>query len=232
MRSYYKVITSCIFVFCFVFGIFYVSSAPASLPVYQPAFSSAPTLIIDAGHGGEDGGAVSLSGVHESHINLQIAKRLDAALALLGYPTMMLRTTDTSLHDKNAVTIRQKKVSDLKNRVDTVSSYDNAILISIHQNTYPGSQYHGAQVFYSGADAKELAQAIQQAISTHADPSNNRQIKQIPGDIYLFKHISCPAVLVECGFLTNPREERMLRDVAYQNKLAATIGAACLNAIP
>lgn len=231
MRTY-KMWGFCTVTACILLGMLYVSISSESLSTFQPTFHPAPTLIIDAGHGGEDGGAVSLSGAYESNINLAIAKRLDGAFTLLGYPTIMLRTTDISLHENNAVTIRQKKVSDLKTRVKTVNSYDNAVLISIHQNSYPGSQYHGAQVFYSRSNCQELALAIQQAINNNVDSSNTRQIKQIPDNIYLFKHVSCPAILVECGFLTNPQEEKMLQDPSYQNKLAATICAAYLNALP
>ena len=197
------------------------------------AFSSndtgLPVLIIDPGHGGEDGGAVSLTGVCESHINLAIARRLDSALSLVGYPTQLLRQSDISLHDRGAVTIRQKKVSDLHNRADFVNRHDDAVLISIHQNSYPGARYSGAQVFYAPDDASNsLAEHIQNSLIQNLDPTNKRQIKQIPDNLYLFQHITCPAVLIECGFLTNPREEALLQQPDYQTKLAAIIAASYL----
>ena len=188
-----------------------------------------PILVIDPGHGGEDGGAVSLSGAHESDINLAIAKRMDAALGLIGYPSHMLRETDTSLHNEDAVTIRQKKVSDLHNRAASVSAHENAVLISIHQNSYPGSQYRGAQVFFRPDErSKSMAECMQQALVQYVDPTNHRIPKQVPKDIYLFNHITCPAILIECGFLTNPEEELLLQRPEYQTKLAVTIAASYL----
>ena len=192
-------------------------------------FRDVPTVVIDAGHGGEDGGAVSLSGVCESTINLAIAKRLDAAFCLVGCPTVMLRQSDVSLHSEDAVTLRQKKVSDLHNRAEAVSSLDDAVLISIHQNSYPGSRYSGAQVFFRPDErSKLLSEHIQTSLIQNVDPTNNRQIKQIPESIYLFNHISCPAVLIECGFLTNPGEEQLLQQPAYQTKLAVSIASSYL----
>lgn len=188
-----------------------------------------PTLIIDAGHGGEDGGAVSPSGALESRINLDIALRLDGILGLYGVPAVLLRDTDVSLHDKTAQTLRQKKVSDLHNRVEMVNAHKNAVLLSIHQNSYPDSRYHGAQVFFSPTDgSRELAQVLQEQLRDTLDPQNGRLEKQIPDTIYLMNHISCPAVLVECGFLTNPHEEARLRDGIYQTKLAAALAGGYL----
>lgn len=225
----YKVWLPCIAGLCLAICCMITIGRPKDIPAFQPLFSDLPVVMIDAGHGGEDGGAVSLTGVRESHINLSIAKRLDCAMTLLGYPTVMLRSEDISLHDDTAVTIRQKKVSDLKNRVQTVSAAENAVLISIHQNSYPGSQYHGAQVFYhNDARSQQLAQAVQQALVLYVDPDNKREIKQVSDSVYLFNHISCTAILVECGFLTNPQEEQLLRDGTYQNKLAVAIAAAAL----
>ncbi len=225
----YKVWLPCIAGLCLAFCCVITIGRPKDIPAFQPLFSDLPVVMIDAGHGGEDGGAVSLTGAYESHINLSIAKRLDCALTLLGYPTVMLRSDDVSLHDDTAVTIRQKKVSDLKNRVRTVTESDNTVLISVHQNSYPGSQYHGAQVFYhDDAQSQQLAKAVQQALILYVDPNNKREIKQVPDSVYLFKHITCTAILVECGFLTNPQEEQLLRNKTYQNKLAAAIASAFL----
>lgn len=187
------------------------------------------TVVIDAGHGGEDGGAVSLTGALESHINLAVAKRVDGVLGLYGVPARMLREGDISLHDKSAQTLRQKKYSDLHNRADMVNRQENAVLLSIHQNSYPDGRYSGAQAFYAPTDgSRELAQTIQETLRQTLDTSNNRLEKQIPDTIYLMNHISCPGVLVECGFLTNPQEERLLRDNAYQTKLAAALAGGYL----
>jgi len=201
---------------------------PAVETVYPARFQDR-VLVIDAGHGGEDGGAVSLTGALESHINLAVARRLDRVLGLFGVPTVMLREEDISLHDKEAHTLRQKKNSDLHNRVDMVQGYGNAILLSIHQNSYPDGRYSGAQVFYAPTDgSRKLAQAMQETLRLALDPNNTRQEKQIPDTIYLMNHISCPAVLVECGFLTNPAEEQLLRSGSYQTGLATALAGGYL----
>ena len=197
-----------------------------------PLSVSGTVLVIDAGHGGEDGGAISLTGVSESHLNLAVAKRLDLILGLFGVHTLPLREEDVSLHDKSAQTLRQKKNSDLHNRADMVNNQQDAILLSIHQNSYPDGRYSGAQVFYAPTEgSRELAQIMQETLRLTLEPGNTREAKQIPDTIYLMNHISCPGVLVECGFLTNPREEQLLRSQAYQTKLAVALAGGYLNAV-
>lgn len=187
------------------------------------------TLILDAGHGGEDGGAVSVTGAAESQINLAIVLKLDDILGFYGQPAVLLRREDVSLHDGDAQTLRQKKTSDLHNRVEAVEKIDGGILVSIHQNSYPQQRYHGAQVFYAPTQgSQELGQYLQMALRDGLDSENTREAKQIPDTVYLMNHVSCPAVLVECGFLTNPTEEAMLRDETYQRKLAAVLAAGLL----
>ena len=182
-------------------------------------------FIIDAGHGGEDGGAVSCTGVKESIINLQIALRLDDLMHLLGRETKMIRTEDVSVHTSGA-TVAARKASDLRQRAKIVNETKNAILVSIHQNFITQSQYCGAQMFYnSHDDAKQLAQQLQNSFVTTLNPGSNRQIKAVDG-IFLMEHIDRPGVLVECGFLSNPQEEAKLRDDAYQKKIACVIASA------
>ena len=192
------------------------------------------TVVIDAGHGGEDGGAVSPAGTVESAVNLAIALRLDAVLGFCGVDTVLLRTEDVSLHDPWAQTLREKKASDLRNRAEMVEAIPNALLISIHQNTYAGSsRYHGAQVFY--ADPKRslsLARHTQETLRLALDPENTRQAAKLPGAVYLMDHITCPAILVECGFLSNPEEDARLRTAGYQIKLAVALTSALLSPIP
>ena len=185
--------------------------------------SSQRIVVIDAGHGGEDGGAISCSGVRESNINLEISLRLNDLMNFLGIQTRMIRTTDISVYSEGATTIAQKKVSDIHNRVQMVEETPNAVLVSIHQNNFPEAQYRGAQVFYAKTDGSEaLAKLTQEYIIAHVDPNNHRECKTAK-DIYLMNHISCPAILVECGFLSNVKEESLLRDATYQKKLAAAI---------
>lgn len=181
-------------------------------------------VVIDAGHGGEDGGAVSCTGFPESGINLQIALRLDDLMHLLGYETVMVRTTDISVYTEGE-TLNQKKVSDLKARVKLVNETENAVLVSIHQNTYSESRYYGAQVFSASTDgSEELAKQLQAAFVSTVNPGSSRQAKKATG-LYLFEHITRPGVLVECGFLTNPEEEAKLRTPDYQKDLCCVIAA-------
>lgn len=192
------------------------------------------TVVIDAGHGGEDGGAVSPAGTVESDINLKIALRLDAILGFYGVDTVLLRTEDVSLHDPEAKTLREKKASDLRNRTQMVESISNALLVSIHQNTYTGSRnYHGAQVFYAKAESSQLlAEHTQKILRQALDPENNRQAAKLPGAVYLMDHVTCPAILVECGFLSNPEEDALLCTPEYQTKLAAALTSALLSPVP
>lgn len=202
---------------------------PDGYPAFSGVAFTRPTLIIDAGHGGEDGGAISLTGTLESHLNLAIAQRVDLVLGLFGAPSCMVRQQDVSLHDSQASTLREKKNSDLRNRVELVSQQENAVLLSIHQNSFPSGKYSGAQVFFAPTDGSQsLAGAMQEALRAAADPSNTRQMAPISKTVYLLNHVACPAVLVECGFLTNPAEEQRLRDPGYQTKLAAAMSGCWL----
>lgn len=185
-------------------------------------------IVIDAGHGLPDGGTVSCTGVAESGINLEIARRLEDLMHLLGYDTKMLRTTEDSIYTEGE-TIAQKKLSDLKQRVSLVNATQNAVLLSIHQNHYSDSRYSGAQMFWADTDGSEdLAKELQKSFVTYLNPGSNRQAKKCEG-IYLMEHVDRPAVLVECGFLSNPEEEAKLRTAAYQKKLCCVIAAAVSN---
>ncbi len=181
-------------------------------------------IIIDPGHGGEDGGATSCTGKLESGYNLEIALRLNDLMHLLGFDTNMIRTTDTSIYIKGD-TIAQKKVSDLKERVRIVNETENALLLSIHQNNFSDGRYSGAQVFYAGTEGSEqLAKQLQSALVASVNPGSNRKCKKSDG-VYLMEHINCTGVLIECGFLSNAGEEARLRDPGYQKKLCCVIAA-------
>ena len=160
-------------------------------------------IIIDAGHGGIDGGATSCTGVLESELNLQIAHRLNDLLHLMGYDTKMMRYDDVSIYTEGE-TIAKKKISDLKERVRICNETERGLLLSIHQNTFQDEQYWGAQVFYA------------------KDKHSKRLAKQAKG-IYLMEHINCPGILIECGFLSNIAEEAKLRSEEYQKKLCCVI---------
>ena len=178
-------------------------------------------IIIDAGHGGVDGGATSCTGVLESQLNLEIALRLNDLLHLLGHDTKMIRTEDVSVYTEGQ-TIAAKKISDLKQRVKLVNDTENAILISIHQNYFGDERYSGAQVFHSNnEESKNLSVLLQKGfIAT----GSKRNVKQTDG-VYLMEHVNCPAVLVECGFLSNHAEEAKLRKYDYQKIIAMVIAS-------
>ncbi len=189
-------------------------------------------IIIDAGHGGVDGGASSCSGILESKFNLEISLKLNDLLHFLGYETKMIRTTDISVYTKGN-TIAEKKISDLKERVRIANETENALLISIHQNQFPDTRYSGAQVFYPNTpDSEKLAANMQTNLIQSLNPGSHRNIKSAKG-VYLMEHIQCTGLLIECGFLSNPQEEANLRSEAYQKQLcsviAVTLAQYCKN---
>ena len=200
-------------------------------PVFSANDHREVIYILDAGHGGEDGGAVSTAGIKESGINLQIAQKIDAVMIFLGEETLMTRKEDISIYSEGAESIRQKKASDLKNRVAIVQSTDHAVLVSIHQNSLPDSpRVHGAQVFYgAGEGSKELAGSVQQTLNKIINLENEKQEKRIDPSIYLMKNVDCPAILIECGFMSNPVESEKLQDLSYQKRIASGITGGILS---
>ena len=205
-----------------------ITSRAATVFSENRPFAGRHCFVIDAGHGGEDGGATSCTGILESTFNLDIALRLDAIFHLLGYQTKMIRTTDTAIHTQGS-TIAARKASDLKERVRIANTTENAVLVSIHQNYFQESAYSGAQVFYPKTSESEiLASKLQNAFRATLNPGSTRREKAATG-VYLMEHISCPGVLIECGFLSNPEEEAKLRSAGYQKQLccviAVTLGA-------
>lgn len=186
-------------------------------------------ILIDPGHGGEDGGAVAQDGTLEKNINLSISLSLRDMLQVWGYPVKMTRQTDRSVYDSGS-SVREKKVSDMRNRL---AMYEQAsLVISIHQNHFSQAKYKGAQVFFSGnaSSSEHLAAAVQKRLIQHVQPENNRQIKKATDGIYLLYHTHTPAVLVECGFLSNPEECANLLSAEYQQRIAGGIFAGFLDA--
>lgn len=180
------------------------------------------TIVLDAGHGGVDGGATSCTGKLESSYNLEITLRLNDLLTFLGYNTALIRNTDVSVYTKGD-TIAQKKVSDLKERVRIVNNTNNAVLISIHQNHFSDNRYSGAQVFYPQTPGSEdFARQLQTSFIKNLNPGSKRAAKKSQG-IYLMENVNCTAVLIECGFLSNTAEAHKLEEKAYQQKLCAVI---------
>ena len=183
------------------------------------------TIVIDPGHGGIDGGATSCTGVLESKFNLDISLCLNDLFHFLGYETTMIRTEDVSVY-REGDTIARKKMSDLKERVRMVGQTENPVLLSIHQNYFTDEKYSGAQVFYAATEGSQnLASEMQKSLVKYLNPGSKRLEKKSSG-VYLMKHISCPAVLIECGFLSNPEEEAKLKEKEYQQKLCCVIASS------
>lgn len=198
--------------------------------VSSESVKTMPTIVIDAGHGGEDGGAVSDSGVLEKDINLSIANDTSALFYMLGFDVTQTRITDIAL-DNGEDTIRKRKVSDMKKRLEIFNSSEENTVISIHQNKFSESKYHGTQIFYSPNNPKSklLADSIKYSVKGLLQPDNERECKKADSGIYLLKNTNNPAVIVECGFISNGEECKNLLDSQYQKQMAYSITAGFLS---
>lgn len=190
-----------------------------------------PKIIIDAGHGGEDGGAVVQDNIVEKDINLAIAQKTNEFLSLLGFQTYMVRDSDKLIYDSDSKTQRQKKNSDLRNRLSLMNKFENCLYISIHQNKYEDSRIWGAQTFYSPNDEKSpiLAEFIQSSIISLTQPNNKRTIKKTGTNVFVIYNATKPAIMVECGFMSNNDELLKLKDNNYQNQMSFSISNGILN---
>lgn len=218
---------------CFVAGLSAVlwHGNAAFTAAFAPGEEGAsPVVVVDAGHGGEDGGAVAADGTVESGLNLAIARRVRDLLTFAGVPTTVTREGDAAIYDPGSATLREKKVSDLHNRVALVNELPGAVLLSIHQNSLPSSPVtHGAQTFWNRQEGAEaLARTLQAGLNPVVNTHRAKEPKQIPDSIYLMNHVDAPAVLVECGFLSNREEAARLQQADYQKTLAAVIAAGYL----
>lgn len=180
------------------------------------------TVIIDPGHGGFDGGAVAADGTIEKDINLEISLNLSQMLKSAGYNVILTRETDASTEDDETEKIALRKKSDLKNRLDLMKNNPDAVFVSIHLNKFTTSAARGSQVFYNGKieKSKILGDSIQNSIKAMLQPENTRVNKQATSSTYLLYNATIPAVLVECGFLSNKVELEMLKKEEYQKKIA------------
>ena len=205
---------------CLAAGSYF--EAPRTVPVHL-AGNDLPVVLIDPGHGGFDGGAVSPDGVLEKDLNLHLSKKLELVLLERGFQVVMTRREDKAL----TLNGEKGKSADLRARVSVAQEYPESVLISIHMNKFEIPKYCGSQVFYSKTNnsSKLLAQCIQDAIREEAQPENERQIKEAGREIYLLEQVKQPCVLVECGFLSNPEETQLLCDPNYQQQLAEAIAS-------
>ena len=190
-----------------------------------------PLLIIDAGHGGADGGTSSKNGMLESEVNLAIAQKLDCIMAFMAYDCVMTRTSN-ALDYPEGLTIAQKKAWDQSNRISLINSFPNAVLLSIHQNAYPDSRPCGVQVFYSKTDgSKEFAELLQSGLISAFYPESRRLAAPISDKILIMKRAQCPAVLVECGFLSNDSDANKLSSDEYRAKISMVLAASYIQYI-
>lgn len=189
------------------------------------------TVVIDAGHGGEDGGAVGIGGTAEKDLNLAISRYLEGYFALTGIDVVMTRDSDNMLYKEGQQ--NRKKFFDLYNRVEICNEYENPLVISIHQNKFPIEKYHGLQVYYSGnhPGSKTFADIVQSKTKRYLQSDNKRSTKLAGKNIFLLNKLTCPAVIVECGFLSNREEEKKLSDSEYQRKIAYVIFSSVLDYI-
>ncbi len=205
--------------------------AVISLVSIKESYSSVPVsgvpagekvIVIDAGHGSPDGGAVGISGTVEKDINLKIATKLQSILERSGSKVIITRSDDNAINDKDYKTIRDIKKSDMKMRRNYRDQYGADIFVSIHMNKFESEKPHGAQVFYSATpeNSRILGECIQSELKNICDPSNTRLAKVADKSIYILKDSTIPAVIVECGFLSNKEEEKKLNTDEYQSGLA------------
>ncbi len=212
------ILSSAIVLMLVYFAIHFKVEAKPAYVQYQ----SRPQIILDAGHGGMDGGAVGVNGVVEKEINLSITMNLKELLQLNGFEVILTRNSDASIHDPSETTIAGQKRSDMYHRMDIIEDHPNALFLSIHQNIYSNSTSRGAQIFYSPnhEQSELLAQTIQTVFQQRLQLDNTRQIKEAGDNLFLLYNAKIPAVLVECGFLSNPDECSLLCDEIYQKQVA------------
>ncbi len=224
-----------------LFGVLFIVSLTLSILaaiIFIIAYNSRPlqssvvltdvsraVVILDAGHGGADGGAVSLNNVPEAQINLKITFKIRDFMGFLGIPAALTRDSEGSLDYDPGKTLRENKSADIKARLRMSQNMPLCDFLSIHLNKFGQSKYYGAQVFYGdkNADSQRLADTIQSALREYLDKDNERQAKPAPKTVFLMKNIEAPTVTVECGFLSNPEEEARLVSDEYQTMVAIAV---------
>lgn len=222
------VVVSILIVASFSLNIFTVHNAVTKA---SANVNNAVTVIVDAGHGGEDGGAIGKSGSFEKDINLQFSLKVNDYLSLFGINTYMVRTEDRSVGDTSLPTIRERKVSDIRARAALMDLFENSIYLSIHQNEFSQSYVHGTQVFYApkSEESKQLAEIIQKTVCSLTQPQNTKVPKESGTNIYVLYNATKPACLCECGFVSNPDEEKLLLSEDYQRKFSLALSYSVLN---
>lgn len=214
-----------LFLACFIVAAVVISFRNSVIPAVSGAVDeNKRTVVIDSGHGGADGGCIGVNGCVEKDINLSVAKNLEQLLKMSGFNVVMTRTEDVSIYTEGVEGLRNQKISDMENRLKIINSYPDSLFISIHQNQYTKPEYFGGQIFYTTNNPAnfKLAQIMQESFA-ELQTGNDREIKLIDNDLYLFKNTKQPAILAECGFLSNEKDAANLSDSDYQKKVAFTI---------
>ncbi len=221
--------------FCLLFAFTTLWMRGARLPAVATvaAGDERPVFVLDAGHGGEDGGAVGANGVLEKDLNLAVTCMLGDMLQAAGQRVVYTRTEDRLLYTEEQNIRGQRKNYDLRNRLVIARGQKNAVFVSIHMNSFSDARYSGLQVYYGKGHAGShlLAEGIQAAVRTDLQPDNSRTVKAAGSSIYLLAHADMPAVLIECGFLSNPTECQKLSEQDYQRQLSFSIFCAMMEYI-
>lgn len=223
----------CALSLCLCGVLLYIGNMPVSETVDNPDVAvDAPRIVIDPGHGGADGGAQGPDGTLEKDLNLDISLTLADLLRLFGYEVALTRETDTSIHDATATTLREQKVSDMQNRLELYDGSD--LTVSIHQNKFGQAKYHGTQLFCSPNNpaSQTLGATLRETIYGLLQPDNTRELKTGDKNIFLLYKTTAPAVIVECGFLSNPEELSQLKDPEYRKKFAYAVACGVLAYAP
>lgn len=232
MKNIFKRTAICVLSLVLIFGAFYFGSKGNEAQMANSNnVDSAPIIIVDAGHGGFDGGAVASDGTSEKDINLKIALQVGEMLSINGFEVIYTRIEDTGTEDNIDASISKRKVSDLNNRLALMSKHSDSVFVSIHLNKFTTSSASGAQVFYSKSfdDAKDLSVSIQNSIVSLIQPENTRVVKKGTSSTFLLDKAKVPAVIVECGFLSNAAELQLLKTEEYQKQMAFAIFCGIVN---
>ncbi len=205
-----------------ILTVFNLVGAVSKIDEHTIKIQSKGTIVIDAGHGGEDGGAVGVDGISEKDINLAISLALKEEFENGGYQIIMTREVDTALGDTSLGSVSARKKSDMYEREELFDNSEADLVISIHQNHFTEERYSGSQVFYKNENSKDIAEAVQYSIINDLQPNNNRVIKSIDSN-YLLNNTETPMIIIECGFISNYEECKTLQDENYQKELSNVI---------
>lgn len=208
---------------CFIVLAICARITEHALPTAAAA-STKPVIVLDAGHGGLDSGAVGATGVLEKDVNLSIVLALRDMFEMSGFEVVLTRDEDISIYDPGVEGIRNQKLNDMDNRLEIIQKYPDSIFLCIHQNNFTDPKYFGGQMFYNNNNPQNrtLAQIMQNKFA-QLQPGNGREIKLTGEELFLLKSNKNPSLMIECGFLSNPEEEQKLSTWEYQQKVAFTI---------